>query len=62
MNIKRILELLLTWLPLTVGIYALVAIIVGIRSALIVRKEAYSLMHKDFHDLKERVRNSLRDE
>ena len=57
-----ILQLILSLLALTMGILSVVGLIVASRAILKARREAYEMMHRDFSDLKDRVRKELRKE
>ena len=58
----KLLQIVLSVLPLVVGSYSIIALIVSIRGIIKARREAYELVHRDFLDLKERVRVELEKE
>jgi hypothetical protein len=54
------IELVLKLLSVVIAVYSVIALIVGGRGIVKARREAYENLHKDFTDLKHRVRDELR--
>lgn len=59
---SNILQLILSLLSLLMGLLSIVGLIVAGRAIFKARREAYEIAHRDFVDLKERVRKELRKE
>ena len=47
-------------LPVGLSVCTIAALLIAIRGVLVARREAYDAAHKDFIDLKNRVRREIR--